>query len=229
MTYVISDLFGYDPEKLAAAFKRAGLREEDTCYVLGNVIDYGENSVRLLRYLMEQPNVELILGEHEKMLLDCSFIFEALSAGRPAELTPGRVEKLNRWKDAGGGDTIRALTALSADERADILDYVGDAPAYAFVTDENDRDWLLVHAGLGNYDPKKKMSEYTLAELTETVPARGENCYDGVTLVFGHTPTLEYGDEYEGEIVDDGGWLAVDTDPVPTLVRLEDLQCFPLE
>ena len=228
MTYVISDLFGYDPEKLKAAFEKAGVREKDCCYVLGNVIDYGENSVELLQYLMEQPNVELILGEHERMLLDCAFVFDALSGGKKAEPTPERLARLTEWKDAGGGETIRALTALDADDRADILDYIADAYKYILVTDDNDRDWLLVHAGLGDYSPDKKMSAYTDRELTTAVPARGDTYYDGVTLVFGHTPTLDYGDEYEGEIVDDGGWLAVDTDPVPTLVRLEDLQCFSL-
>ena len=63
MTYVISDLFGYDPEKLAAAFEKAGMGESDTCYVLGNVIDYGENSVELLQYLME--NVGKVLTREQ--------------------------------------------------------------------------------------------------------------------------------------------------------------------
>lgn len=229
MTYVISDLFGYDPERLEAAFDAAGLGDNDVCYVLGNVIDFGENSVELLRFLMDQANVELILGEHEKMLLDCAFVFDALSGGKPAEMTPERVARLNEWKENGGEDTIRAFAALDADERADMLDYLSEAPKYALVTDDNDRDWLLVHAGLGGFRPDKKMAEYTDDELLTAAPAPGETYYDGVTLVFGHTPTLDYGDEYEGEIAETEGWLAIDTDPVPTLVRLEDLRQFPLD
>lgn len=229
MNYAISDLFGYDPAKLEAAFEKAGLRDRDTCYVLGNTVDYGDNSVELLRFLMERPNVELILGEHERMLLDNAFIFDALGSGNKAELTPERLAGLNEWKEAGGEETIRAFAALGEEDRADILDYLSEASLYQFVTDENDRDWLLVHAGLGDYSPEKKMSEYTAAELTTAIPAPGETYYEGVTLVFGHTPTLDYGDEYEGEVVSTDGWLAIDTDPVPTLIRLEDLSCFPLD
>ncbi len=229
MTYVISDLFGYDPDRLAAAMKRAGVRDADTCYVLGNVLDYGDYPVEMLRFLMDQPNVELLLGEHEKLLLDCAFVFDALSGGKPAQMTPDRVSGLNEWKDAGGEDTIRAFAALGEEERADLLDYLREAEKYALVTDENDRDWLLVHGGLGNFSPEKKLSAYTDEELLLAVPAMGETYYDGVTLVFGHTPTLDYGEEYEGVIVETPGWVAIDTDPVPTLVRLEDLSQFPLD
>ena len=90
MTYVISDLFGYDPEKLKAAFEKAGMNEGDCCYVLGNAIDYGEHGAALLRFLMEQPNVELIRGEHEQMLLDCAFAFDALAGKATASPTPAR-------------------------------------------------------------------------------------------------------------------------------------------
>ena len=75
MTYVISDLHGYPIEKIEkCCLKKANFGEDDFLYILGDVIDRnGDGGVGILRWLLSQPNVQLILGNHEAMLLSCEF------------------------------------------------------------------------------------------------------------------------------------------------------------
>ena len=70
MTYVISDLHGYPIEKLKMLFEKANFGEDDFLYILGDVIDRnGDGGVEILQWLLSRPNVQLVLGNHEAMLL----------------------------------------------------------------------------------------------------------------------------------------------------------------
>lgn len=75
MTYVISDLHGYPLEKFKKLLEKAKFSDDDFLYILGDVIDRnGDGGVEMLCWLFEQPNVQLILGNHEAMLLSCDCI-----------------------------------------------------------------------------------------------------------------------------------------------------------
>lgn len=77
MTYVISDLHGYPLEKLKKLLKKANFSSDDFLYILGDIIDRnGDGGVGILLWLLEQVNVQLILGNHEAMLLSCDFVFD---------------------------------------------------------------------------------------------------------------------------------------------------------
>lgn len=63
MTYVISDLHGYPLEKLKKLLKKANFSSDDFLYILGDIIDRnGDGGVGILLWLLEQVNVQLILG-----------------------------------------------------------------------------------------------------------------------------------------------------------------------
>ena len=69
MHYVCSDIHGqYDLYK--RLLEKLALQDEDTLYIIGDVIDRGPDSVSILRDIMARKNVELFLGNHELMMLD---------------------------------------------------------------------------------------------------------------------------------------------------------------
>ena len=78
MIYVTSDLHGYPLEKFIDMLKSVNFSEADTLYILGDVIDRGKDGIKLLKWCMQQDNVELILGNHEAMLLSCDFLFDEI-------------------------------------------------------------------------------------------------------------------------------------------------------
>ena len=69
MTYVISDIHG-NSRRFNSVMEQIDLQPEDMLYVLGDVIDRYPDGIRILRQLMGMPNVKMILGNHEYMMLN---------------------------------------------------------------------------------------------------------------------------------------------------------------
>lgn len=186
----------------------------------------------MLCWLLEQPNVQLILGNHEAMILSCAFVFEKITNESLQNVTPEKLELLNTYMQNGGDVTLRALQRLkesSPETMLYILDYLRGAPLYETVSTEKN-DFLLVHAGLGHFDKDKKLSRYAADDFLWTWPELSDEYFDDVITVFGHTPTLVYGEEYTGKILKTRTWIAIDAGVAygqkPALLRLDDLKEF---
>ena len=68
--YVISDIHGqYD--LFIDILNKINLKDSDTLYVLGDVLDRGDNPIKVLLKLMEMPNAVCIVGNHELMAVEC--------------------------------------------------------------------------------------------------------------------------------------------------------------
>ena len=232
MIYVTSDLHGYPIAKFQAVLDRVGFGEDDFLFVLGDVIDRGEDGVEYLKWLLVQPNAQLILGNHEAMMLACEFLFQEVTEDSLQALTAENLRLLSHWQENGAEPTLRALRQLrDADPEMlmDVLDYLHDAPLYDIVS-AGGRNFLLVHAGLGNFDPEKELDEYTSHDLLWHRPDLEERYFDGITTVLGHTPTGYYGREYAGKMLRADTWVNIDTGAsgsgAPMLLRLDDMQAF---
>ncbi|MBR0217123.1 MAG: metallophosphoesterase, partial [Clostridia bacterium] len=78
--YVTSDLHGFPLSGLLRLLNLAGFTERDELIILGDVIDRnGDGGITLLRWMMDQPNVRMILGNHEAMMLSCSFLLDNIT------------------------------------------------------------------------------------------------------------------------------------------------------
>ena len=232
MVYVISDLHGFPHDLFLKLLEAAGFCGKDFLYILGDVIDRnGDGGVNTLCWLLEQPNVQLILGNHESMLLSCEFLFDEVTDASIDHLSAEKLELLNTYMLNGGKATLDSLRILDKEMQADILDYLHEAPLYDAVT-VNDTDYLLVHAGLEHFSPDKKITSYGADELIWKSPRIDEMYYDDITTVFGHTPTFSYGEAFRGKIIRTATWIDIDTGAgfgeKPVLLRLDDLHEFRL-
>lgn len=70
MIYCMSDIHG-DYEKYRRMLETIPLREEDTLYILGDVVDRGPEPIAVLLDMMKRPNIRSILGNHEYMAVLC--------------------------------------------------------------------------------------------------------------------------------------------------------------
>lgn len=229
MIYVTSDLHGYPLEKFLELLDKAGFSDDDTCYVLGDVIDRGPEGIKTLIWMMDQPNFEFVLGNHEAMMLACDFICDEITDESIANLTGEKLETYKNWISNGGQTTLNELYALSPDVRNDIFDYLSDAPLYEAVT-ADDNDYLLTHSGLGSFDKCKKIWEYSAHDLIWNRPNSNARYFDDITTVFGHTPTHYYGSEFKGKAIFTDTWINIDTGAAcggsPMLLRLDDMKEF---
>ena len=80
MTYVISDLHG-NYEKFKAMIQKIGLKDTDILYVLGDIVDYGEQSMELIGDLSVRYNVYAIAGEHDYLAVRMLSGFEKMLSG----------------------------------------------------------------------------------------------------------------------------------------------------
>lgn len=234
MIYVASDLHGCDPAVFFRLLEQAGFGEEDTLYILGDVIDRGVHGVALLRWILEQSNVKMLLGNHESILLSLEFLFDDTGREDPVWLNRRQQILLDNWIYNGGTPTLRGLKQIQKEDPQllrGILKYLRELPLYECLT-VKEKKYVLVHAGLGNFGPEKPLSDYTLQELVWERPSLQTRYYEDATVIFGHTPTIYYGQEYAGRAIRTESWICIDAGAAggkpPMLLRLEDEKEFYL-
>lgn len=232
MIYVTSDLHGYPLDKFKALLKKAEFTDNDFCFVLGDVIDRGDDGIKTLRWIINQPNFKLILGNHEALMLSCDFVFGEITDKPFASLIGRNLDAYLTWIFNGGQKTINELYSMTEGEKKHISEYLRKSPAYENVSVGN-KEFLLTHSGLGRFDKNKKISEYSTIDLIWNRPALKEKYFDNILTVFGHTPTHYYGSEYEGRAIITDTWINIDTGSAcggnPMLLRLDDLKEFYID
>ena len=64
MIYVVSDIHGH-LDKFKALLDMINFNDDDFMYILGDVLDRGNDPIGLLRFIMDKSNMELLMGNHE--------------------------------------------------------------------------------------------------------------------------------------------------------------------
>ena len=187
-TYVIADIHG-EYNMFLELLEKIGLKPTDTLYILGDVIDRGPYPVRTLRKLMEMPNVICMAGNHEIMALEClEFLMKEITEDSLYELDGKTLDNLATWLHNGCRTTIDEFRELDLPARREILDFIQDMSVYEEVS-AGEKEYLLVHAGLGNFSVDKALEDYSLFELVWERADYNEQYFPDKYVITGHTPT----------------------------------------
>ena len=183
MTYVISDIHG-NSRRFNSVMEQIDLQPEDMLYVLGDVIDRYPDGIRILRQLMGMPNVKMILGNHEYMMLNV--------LDRREDTVDSSSHALRLWYHNGGEITHQYLKHIRKTIRNEVFEFLRSLPLNRNV-EVNGRAFTLVHGGA---TALYRYYEYRYGTVDEyavwhRVYSR-EDDLDGSTMIFGHTPTMEY-------------------------------------
>lgn len=129
--YVVADIHG-EADRFHAMLKKIQFSDEDMLYILGDVIDRGPDGISLLQEIMHTPNMVMLLGNHEYMMLQY--------------LSPGATGvDIRRWNKNGNAPTLAAYLQLKAKEQHEILDFLRTRPTHMEV-EVNGQNFYLVHA-----------------------------------------------------------------------------------
>ena len=189
-TYVISDIHG-EYDMFLELLKEIRLREQDALYILGDILDRGPHPIKTLLLLMKMPNVVCLAGNHELMALEClEFLMKEITDMSIQELDEKTLENLVTWQYNGSSTTIAEFRALSREMQRKAIEFIEEFSIYEELT-VNGKDYLLVHAGLGNYYPGKDVEDYSLKELIWDRAEYDIQYFEDVYVVTGHTPTQE--------------------------------------
>ena len=206
MIYAVSNLHG-NYAKFKELLKVISFKDTDIMYVLGDVVDYGEESMELVGDLSIRYNVYPIVGEHDYIAVKMLSGFEKmLKSGE----TPDKkfITKMTEWAADGGQVTLDAFRTLDAEMREGIIDYLSDMTLYEEVT-AGGKDYLLVHAGIAGF--KKGIDLEALkpeAFFTEALDLT-KKYFDDKIVVVGHNPTTEENGG-NGKIFFGNGSIAID-------------------
>lgn len=209
-TYVISDIHGqYD--MFIELLDKIQFQNTDTLYILGDILDRGQHPIKTLMKLMEMPNVICIVGNHEYMALEClEFLMKEITDMSIEELDEKMLDNLVTWQYNGSKSTIDEFRQLDSEIRRDVIDFIMDFLIYEEIA-VNGKNYLLVHAGLGNYLPDKDIEDYSIHELIWTRAHYDVQYFKDTYVVTGHTPTQMIEDNpHPGYIYRRNNHIAID-------------------
>lgn len=186
--YLMGDIHG-EYDLFMELLEKIQLKEEDTLYVLGDILDRGPHPIKVLLKLMEMPNVIPVVGNHEIMAIQClEFLCGEITEESVADLDAEMIDNLLCWQLNGGQSTIDEFHKLDRDTQKDVIDFIKEFLIYEELT-VNGTNYLLVHAGLGGYSPEKNIDDYSLEELVWNRTDYEMQYSDDIYVVTGHTPT----------------------------------------
>lgn len=131
MHYVCGDIHGrWDKYQAMLAGLKFG--EGDRLYILGDVIDRGNDGIRILQDILRRGNIFLFMGNHELFLHMCMLYAQE--------------DWVNSWMYNGGRPTVERFLRLEPSEQDEILDLIENS--YAVIPDlcVEGRHYYLVHA-----------------------------------------------------------------------------------
>lgn len=207
MTYVISDIHGcFDQFK--ALLKKINFGDRDIMYVLGDIVDYGEQPMELLCDLSMRVNVIPVLGERDyKAYTLLTALDGMLTDGTMPE--PDVISEMAQWSADGGANTITGFKELDTDMREGVLDYLADMTLYEEVN-VGGKNYLLLHAGIADFDESTPLDDYQPEDFISEAIDPDRKYFDGVTIIAGHTPTYTVEGATKGKIYRTDSAMLVD-------------------
>ncbi|MBP5564625.1 MAG: metallophosphoesterase, partial [Lachnospiraceae bacterium] len=139
--------------------------------------------------LMEMPNAICIVGNHEYMAVEnLSFLLKEVTDRSLEELDIKTLDNLVTWQYNGAKTTIDEFRELSFEMQEEVIEFLKDFSLYEELN-INGIDYLLVHAGLGNFEKGKDILDYSLYDLIWMRADYEKKYFDDKILITGHTPT----------------------------------------
>lgn len=186
MTYVISDIHG-NYQKFRALLSEISFKEDDVLYVLGDLVDYGEESMELIEDLSVRLNVYPVAGEHDFLAARMLHGFDKmLKSG--ASPDADYISEMTAWVKDGGQPTLEGFRALDEEGREGVLDYLSEMALFEEV-EAGGKEYLLVHAGIADYDPNSDLEDYLPEDFFSEPLDASYALVEGKTVIVGHVPT----------------------------------------
>ena len=227
--YVMSDLHGnYDG--FMSILKQLKYSEKDELYIDGDVVDRGRDGIKILQYMMMQPNIYPIIGNHEYALMQVlDFVTQEITEDSISKIDEKTLQNIIEYQNIGGQVTLDEFHKLSKEEQQDIMDYLEEFTAYEEIT-VSGKSFVIIHAGFINFNPDRRIDDYQLYELIFKAPDYEKVYFKDKYLVTGHLPTRAIEGAKPDEIYIANNHIAIDCASgyggKVGCIRLDDFNCF---
>ena len=188
MIYAMSDIHGY-MGKYKIMLDKINFSDDDTLYIIGDIIDRGPKGIDILKEVMDKPNIHVLMGNHEHMMMCYVDHIRAYDYG----YNDDRMKDL--WYQNGGEVTYNDYMNESKEMKEKIMNFIRNLP-YDKIINVNGQYFILAHAfpcGKPKEEDKLAMFEYQMTTIWERI----DDVYyprlpDDLIGIVGHTPTPRY-------------------------------------
>lgn len=182
MKYVMSDIHG-NLQAFESIMEQINLHQDDKLYILGDVIDRHPYGIQILQKIMDMPNVEMLLGNHELMMLN------ALGITYKDEKLINKKAHIDHWYSNSGLVTHNAFQLLDKSKQGDIIDYLTSLPLNIDFS-INSTNYKLCHAApVELYNSNKNDSLVEFAVWDRNLIRSFPKMKDFQRIILGHTVT----------------------------------------
>ena len=201
MIYVMSDIHGCYQEymKMLALIN---FNKNDTLYIIGDVCDRGDNPMKILLHMMKHENIIPICGNHDVE----AYPFLVLAHNDKINCLE---RKFLWWMTQGGKTTLNDFQKLKRNNQEAILSYIEEFRYYEEIKVKN-KEYILVHGGLKDFDINKSLSSYSLHDLVWERPDYDKIYFNDKIIISGHTPTHHIDKDMRGKIIKKNNHIAID-------------------
>ena len=127
MTYAVANLHGCF-DKFKKLLRKINFTDNDVMYVIGDIVDYGEEPIELLCDLSMRYNVIPIVGDCDLRALELlTELDKMLGGGAPDPEVLGR---MTEWIQEGGTKTMEGFKALDDDMKEGVLVFLAVMSLY---------------------------------------------------------------------------------------------------
>ena len=166
-TYVMSDIHGQF-DAFMNMLDKINFTYDDELYILGDLIDRGPKSIKCIKWVMEQDNVLMLLGNHELMLYN-GYINDG----------PAYYQSHTDFRED-----------LDEEERNSIIDWIENIPECKLVTIEN-KKFYLNHTQIASPKYFKENITDRMFPDYDRYLEYNDLIVKDIICIHGHVPTME--------------------------------------
>ncbi len=204
MTYVISDIHGCYTKYISMLHK-INFSPSDTLYVLGDVVDRGPETMKVVLDLAARENVITLKGNHDHE----AFVFlKNLTMPDNDPRADEFAEMLRLWLSDGGITTYEDYLKLGDKEKRIVLSFLYSMLPFKELQ-IGDQKYFMSHT----VPEKAKMLDLNVCRISDFItgePEYEKKYYDDRIIITGHTPTSFIDTDYRGRIWRGNNHIAID-------------------
>lgn len=204
MIYVVSDLHGcYD--KYKALLDRLNLTENDSLYILGDIVDRGDGGMAILLDLAKRKNIFSYRGNHDHC---AQMLLRKFAIPNDGYFADGFVEAFRAWLSDGGNATYEGFMKLDYKNRLTAINYLNSLPLFEELSIGGQK-YFLAHT----VPAKEKMLQMANCRLFDFImgePEYEKTYFEDTVVITGHTPTGFIDPDYTGRIWKGNNHIAID-------------------
>ena len=150
--------------------------EDDTIYFLGDAIDRGPDSIKIMIELLEDPRIIYLCGNHEDLMRE---LFP--------EFLDGDFRDLQYYLDMGGKETWEEFQKLPKEKQIELFYAIDRMPIEECYRRKDGIDIVMTHSGACDFTHKWITDHLSLWDRSH-LDKQWRREKDNVVIIHGHSP-----------------------------------------